>query len=390
MKRLQYIFDNYHDDFIHNYFQKKHLILKRANSNYFYKLLNKEIIENYLQNVELRYPDVRIVKNAEAIDTKLYVYSNSVINKKALFENFINGATIAFSGLHKSIRPLSVLTSELEGETGHRFQTNVYLTPPNSQGFKIHYDSHDVIVLQVGGQKKWKIFDESPIKWPHHDQKFVSGEYEHGNCIEDFTLHQGDTLYIPRGVWHSAESDGEYSLHITIGYMGTTWGDFIATYVQEQILSNVELREYVPFFNSNEKELNDIFLNKFQNIFNEKNTLEYIYNYVKSFIQKNQKPVISNYIDHARQIGTIDLKTKVERTSKLAFSITVDKEELTIICGGEYIILPKYTEGIVRELFNQDEPVCINDLPRSIDDEGKINLIKHLISKGVFMITFQE
>jgi ribosomal protein L16 Arg81 hydroxylase len=264
MKRLEYIFENDYIDFVERCFQKKHLIYKRKNLNYFSEILNKNIIESYLANVELRYPDVRMVKNAEAIETKEYVYSNNIIKKKSLFEYFINGATIAFSGLHKSINSLAILTNELEAETGHRFQTNVYLTPPNSQGFKIHYDSHDVIVLQVGGKKNWKIYDESPIKIPHHEQKFIAGEHKHGKCIEDFTLNQGDSLYIPRGVWHSAESDGDYSLHITIGYMGTTWGDFISSYVKEQIFTNEKLIEYVPFGLTNNPQLNTLFYTKIQ------------------------------------------------------------------------------------------------------------------------------
>jgi ribosomal protein L16 Arg81 hydroxylase len=32
-------------------------------------------------------------------------------------------------------------------------QTNIYLSPPNAQGFGTHFDSHDVFVLQVAGSK---------------------------------------------------------------------------------------------------------------------------------------------------------------------------------------------------------------------------------------------
>jgi len=36
---------------------------------------------------------------------------------------------------------------------------NVYITPPNSQGFAPHYDDVDVFILQVEGRKLWKLYD---------------------------------------------------------------------------------------------------------------------------------------------------------------------------------------------------------------------------------------
>lgn len=35
---------------------------------------------------------------------------------------------------------------------------NLYLTPPDSQGFAPHYDDIEAFVLQIEGKKLWKIY----------------------------------------------------------------------------------------------------------------------------------------------------------------------------------------------------------------------------------------
>ena len=46
-------------------------------------------------------------------------------------------------------------------------QANSYYTPRRSQGFAVHHDTHDVFVLQVAGEKHWRVYDpllELPLK----------------------------------------------------------------------------------------------------------------------------------------------------------------------------------------------------------------------------------
>ena len=48
---------------------------------------------------------------------------------------------------------------DLADELGHATQCNAYVTPPGSQGFAPHHDTHDVFVLQVDGHKRWNIYE---------------------------------------------------------------------------------------------------------------------------------------------------------------------------------------------------------------------------------------
>ena len=52
---------------------------------------------------------------------------------------------------------LAALCRAMEKAFSSHFQANVYLSPPNAQGFGTHFDSHDVFVLQVAGSKIWTL-----------------------------------------------------------------------------------------------------------------------------------------------------------------------------------------------------------------------------------------
>ncbi len=74
-----------------------------------------------------------------------------LVDGRTAVEAFRTGATVVFQGLHRSHPPLVDLIAELELELGHPCQANAYLTPPGSQGFAVHSDTHDVFVLQTAG-----------------------------------------------------------------------------------------------------------------------------------------------------------------------------------------------------------------------------------------------
>src|SRR5208283_1139855 len=96
------------------------------------------------------------------------------------------------------------------------------LTPGNTAGFSPHYDTHEVFVVQVGGRKRWRIY-EPPIVLPHRSQPFVRAGYAPPAPLLECELCPGDLLYLPRGYVHSATTSEGYSAHVTIGLTVYTW-----------------------------------------------------------------------------------------------------------------------------------------------------------------------
>lgn len=103
-------------------------------------------------------------------------------------------------------------------------RANAYFTPPRSQGFEVHYDDHEVLVLQLHGEKRWRIFGET-AKWPRKPMLNPLGANFSNSKAQELTLHAGDVLYVPRGFAHEAEAMDTSSLHLTLSIQAATWAD---------------------------------------------------------------------------------------------------------------------------------------------------------------------
>lgn len=157
------------------------------------------------------------------------------------------GATLILPQLNRRERALADLCRSLEAELSHPVQTNIYLTPPNAQGFQTHFDNHDVFVLQVEGTKRWRLYD-APAGMVFRGEHFTPGGYEAGALREELVLSPGDVLYVPRGIMHDAvneAADGP-SLHVTTGVLAKTWADWLLEAVSEAALKHPDMRRALP------------------------------------------------------------------------------------------------------------------------------------------------
>jgi hypothetical protein len=83
----------------------------------------------------------------------------------------------------------------------------------------VHYDDHDLIVVQLKGTKRWYVATRpSPL---FNTWKGVSGNPPELGVHEVIDLAPGDLLYLPRGTFHTVDSDTE-SVHLAIGFTPLT------------------------------------------------------------------------------------------------------------------------------------------------------------------------
>jgi hypothetical protein len=143
------------------------------------------------------------------------------VSDDKLLRLFADGATIVLQGLHRTWPAINDFVSVLSEDLGHPVQANAYVTPRESQGFNDHYDVHDVLILQVAGEKHWRI--RPPVHmWPTRDQPWTDyrKQVEAASAeppLLDVTLRPGDCLYLPRGFLHSATATEQVSAHVTLG-----------------------------------------------------------------------------------------------------------------------------------------------------------------------------
>jgi bifunctional lysine-specific demethylase and histidyl-hydroxylase NO66 len=185
-------------------------------------------VDELLSRRGLRTPFIRIAKDGSVVAERRYtrgggtgaLIGDQVADDRVL-SLFADGHTVVLQGLHRLWPPLIDFAGALTCDLGHPVQINAYITPPSCQGFSAHYDVHDVFVLQVAGEKRWRI--HAPVRPdPLRDEPWTDhrGDVEKRAAeapLIDAVLRPGDALYLPRGYLHSAEALGGTACHLTVG-----------------------------------------------------------------------------------------------------------------------------------------------------------------------------
>jgi hypothetical protein len=153
------------------------------------------------------------------------------IDFERLYRLLRGGATLVLDSVHEVYSPLGDLVEHLTGLFQARVQVNLYAAFGSSQGFNVHWDDHDVMVLQVDGRKDWRIYGTTRQAPLYRD--CAEPPMPEPQPIRELTLSAGDFLYLPRGCWHDAIGRGEPTLHLTVGFYEPTGIDLFHALVDE-------------------------------------------------------------------------------------------------------------------------------------------------------------
>ncbi|MDQ6726322.1 MAG: cupin domain-containing protein [Actinomycetota bacterium] len=239
-------------EFLDRYWGRAPLHRAGADATGFADLFSLAEVDRLVTSTAARTPAFRLVRDGRPLEPGRYTRTariggqsvSGVADPAAIFQEFRNGATIVFQGLHRSCPPLTRFCRDLELELSHAVQANAYVTPAGSRGLGVHYDTHDVFVLQLAGAKLWSIH-EPVLADPLPSQPWKGTADDAGEPCLSVDLQAGDFLYVPRGFLHSAEAQRDLSAHLTIGVVTTTWYDVVRDVVGG-IAGEAEFRRALP------------------------------------------------------------------------------------------------------------------------------------------------
>ncbi len=183
-------------------------------------------INSLLSSGLLDYPRIRIISAGNEY-SKAYSgflrYSCSDRGERlskiipgALYKTMRMGGTIIIDRCEAFFPQARSLVSQISAELGCHAWANLYISPKGSSGFGCHFDDHDVLAIQLYGDKSWTIYDptyQSPIR----GAKSFHFPPPKGTPLRTEILTSGKGIYLPSGYWHNVETISNSSLHITIG-----------------------------------------------------------------------------------------------------------------------------------------------------------------------------
>jgi ribosomal protein L16 Arg81 hydroxylase len=158
---------------------------------------------------------------------------------------FAHGKTLIVDAMQHRWPAVATLCRNLEAFFGCPVHTNLYLTPPGAQGFTAHYDTHEVFVLQIDGEKHWRFYGVAR-ELPLPRDKAAVRQDQLGAPTQEVFLQPGDLLYMPRGHVHEAFTSERASLHLTVGVKVFRWLDLLQQALADAGADDVRFRRSLP------------------------------------------------------------------------------------------------------------------------------------------------
>ncbi|HKC64029.1 MAG TPA: cupin domain-containing protein [Pyrinomonadaceae bacterium] len=225
----------------------------------FTPLLPWNRLNEILAEHRLDFPRLRLARSGKSLPASTYLrYARSPRAKSSipkllsteLVKQLREGATLVLDAVDELHAPLRELAEGLEFYFREHIQINAYAGWQIEKGFDLHFDDHDVFILQVAGRKRWKIYGMTHAFPLASDRGII--EKPESDSIWEGMLLDGDVLYIPRGWWHVAEPQAEPTLHLTVGVHNQTGVDLLR-WLSEKMKASAAFRKDLPRFSSDEE-----------------------------------------------------------------------------------------------------------------------------------------
>ncbi|MEC3995274.1 cupin domain-containing protein [Actinacidiphila sp. DG2A-62] len=193
----------------------------------------------------LSNPQFRCFQNGEELHPNAYLtdevtlrgQSLRMVNTHRLGTLLRQGATLVLDQVNTFDPTMEITCQALQWWSRERVQVNAYLTTNDASGFRLHWDDHDVLIVQLAGEKQWEVRGPSRTAPLYRDAD--RSDQPSNDIVWSGTMRTGDVMHIPRGYWHQATRNGNgpgKSLHMTFGFAkrtGVSWLSWLADWSSE-------------------------------------------------------------------------------------------------------------------------------------------------------------
>ncbi|MBI3199802.1 MAG: hypothetical protein HYZ40_20255 [Rhodospirillales bacterium] len=177
---------------------------------------------------------LRITKEA-AVVPPLFYLENGRVNGDKLERLLASGASLIIEALSPHVPALNALCASIEGRTAETIVVGAIATRGDGGALAYHYDEDDLLIAQVEGSKRWRIYGP-PVRNPVSGMS-ASSEQQ-GEPVFDEVLRPGDFLFLPAGYWHQCANERDLSLHLGIFFKPHT-----AYYAVKSLLTKLVTEE---------------------------------------------------------------------------------------------------------------------------------------------------
>lgn len=277
-----------------------------------------------------------------------------------------DGCTLVLDDLAPLDARMDVACRALSWWTGEIARVNIYLSTQNSTGWGLHWDSHDVICVQLSGEKSWEVRGSSRSAPMERDIEFDNDVPD--EIVWSGVMRAGDVMHIPRGWWHQADREDHgvgHSLYATFGITQRTGVDWLS-WVADHSRSVEEFRRDLSEPPSEA-------------------LVEQAHMLVNKYSSDAFMATRAQQISPSRRVATFGVfgpPESVVCVARLRPEIDVCETDITILGGGKRIRVPARFAPVVSALLSGN-PVRVADLRGCVEEHDLNRLVETLIESGL-------
>lgn len=361
--------------FFERAYEREPVVVRHNEPGRFHSLLSIASVDRKIAELDLRQGMLEMADASRQISVTDFVSESGAIDRVAVSRLYRGGSTIILNQLHQSDISLAAFCRSVEAVFSCHVQTNTYLTPPGSQGFRTHYDNHDVFILQVEGEKAWRLYDQ-PVDAPYRGERFQHGEHPVGEPRHTFVLKAGDSAYVPRGLMHDASTSGDRaSLHITCGLIVRTWADLFLEAVSEVFVEDPDFRRALPPGFADRNFDRTAANRQFQSLLSrlkDKAGINAAMDLLAEQFIRSREPDLSGAIENA----TLPLADRYQARPS-PWRLEDDKDGLRLVIPGGIMTFSKAPRAVIERMLS-GQPFTPADL-----GDGAEDLIRRMMANGL-------
>lgn len=188
--------------------------------------------------------EFQLIKDSMLVPPDRWLRANpsgvgNVVDIPKFLAYMAGGFSLAATRIDAYSPHLNLLCDNIRSAVHEQVKIGVIVTTGTGGAFTLHYDPEDLIILQVEGKKRWKIFGP-PVLNPVVGIKKTPTPPE-DTPIFDEILEPGDFLFLPAGNWHRCENQSPRSLHLGIFFQPPNGLDVLRT-LSSRLLADEQFR----------------------------------------------------------------------------------------------------------------------------------------------------
>jgi ribosomal protein L16 Arg81 hydroxylase len=313
------------------------------------------------------------------------------LKKQSEFIDFcINGVTLQFSNLDRYSPEINKLAEQLAAELQAGVRITLFASYPEKAGYDAHYDGYDGFIIQLGGEKRWQLYEPGiskdladpvteftieefqPFNWNQKTHNMEISRYQGADsptgqpAYLDKVLKPGDFLYVPAGHWHRVTPGKEITLHLTVRVNYSRGMDFFV-WLREKLSNSGFFQQFFPLlpkeeWQSGESPLLQNYMKNFNTEILASLDEKYLLSEYKKYLLLEHEPAEwFNFPVHYMVDAVSDADEKILRKNTSDFFITPEKNNTRVTVNGREIFVEKGLEPFIDFIFSV-ESFTIRDL----------------------------